>query len=122
MILGNSYLRNAASFPDRIALDDGNRTLSHGDFLAHTIRIINALVSGGAQRQDRVAVLALNSIELVEILAAAELGGFIVLPFNNRLAVAEIVERQRTLARGSSFISRRSWSTQLLCPLLAAQG
>ena len=92
MILGNSYLRNAASFPDRIALADGNRTLSHADFLAHTIRTINALVSDGAQRQDRVAILALNSIEMVEILAAAELGGFIVLPFNNRLAVAEIVD------------------------------
>ena len=92
MILGNSYLRNATSFPERVALSDGIRTLSHADFLTHTIRTINALVSEGAQRQDRVAVLAQNSIEMVEVLAAAELGGFIVLPFNHRLAVPEIVD------------------------------
>ena len=92
MILGTSYLRNAASFPDRLALAEGGRRLTHAEFLSRTMRTINALVSEGAQRQDRVAVLAFNGIEKVEILAAAELGGFIVLPFNHRLAIPELVE------------------------------
>jgi acyl-CoA synthetase (AMP-forming)/AMP-acid ligase II len=93
MILGDSYLRNARYFPDDIALVDPYGQLTHSQFLDRVIRLINALVSKeGARAQDRLAVLSFNSKEMVEITGAAELGGFIVLPLNHRLAVPELVE------------------------------
>lgn len=111
MILGTSYLRNATSFPDRLALADDSRKLTHAEFLSQTMHTINALVSEGAQRHDRVAVLAFNSIEMVEILAAAELGGFIVLPFNHRLAVPELVDIAKD-ARPRFVFYQQAFATQ----------
>jgi acyl-CoA synthetase (AMP-forming)/AMP-acid ligase II len=95
VILGSSYLRNARYFPDSVALADPYGELTHAQFLDRVMRLVNALVQEGVRRQDRIAVLSFNSREMVEIMAAAELGGFIVLPLNHRLAIPEFVEIAR---------------------------
>lgn len=92
MILGDAYLRNARFFPQQIALTDPRRAVTHAQFLDRVVRLINALVEDGAKPQDRLAVLSFNCVEMVEIMGAAELGGFIGLPLNHRLAIPEFID------------------------------
>jgi acyl-CoA synthetase (AMP-forming)/AMP-acid ligase II len=92
MILGDAYLRNARYFPQQVALTDPQRSVTHAQFLGRVVRLINALIEDGVKPQDRLAVLSFNCIEMVEIMGAAELGGFIGLPLNHRLAIPEFID------------------------------
>ncbi|GAA4329463.1 long-chain fatty acid--CoA ligase [Pigmentiphaga soli] len=90
IILGDAFLRNARYFRDKTAFIDSDGACTHGQFADRVIRLINALSRLGIARQGRLAVLSANSRTMIEIAGAAELGGFIVLPLNHRLAAAEL--------------------------------
>jgi acyl-CoA synthetase (AMP-forming)/AMP-acid ligase II len=82
--------RNAALYPHRPALICDGRRLSHLELLRNAARVANVLAGAGIRSGDRVAVLARNSIEMVETLCACELSGAIAVPLNHRLADAEL--------------------------------
>lgn len=90
-VLGDAYLRNARYFTDKTALVSDARSLTHGELADRVIRLINALARLGIARQSRLALLSHNRCAMVEVGAAAELGGFIVLPLNHRLAAEELI-------------------------------
>ena len=56
----------ATRSPDKVALIQGNQTLSYGDFNRHINQIANALIDLGIKKGDRVAMLARNSIRYAE--------------------------------------------------------
>lgn len=69
------FSQQAARTPDRIALESEQRTISYRELHARTTRLADALRAQGLQRGDRVAVLAENRSEYVELeMAAAKLG------------------------------------------------
>lgn len=88
--LGAMLCRNAALYPERTALICENRQLTHAQLLSSAARIGHVFAGLGAHRGDRIAILARNSIEMVEALCACELHGYIAVPLNHRLADAEL--------------------------------
>ena len=69
----------------------GDRSHTWGEHRERVIRLVDALGSElGLGRTSRYAVLALNSIEYLELYHAAYLGGGIINPLNIRLAAKEI--------------------------------
>lgn len=82
--------RNALCFSDREALIFGDRRITHAVYAQRALRLASGLHGLGLRRQERVAVLAMNGIEIYETYAAAEVGAYIAVPVNYRLAVPEI--------------------------------
>src|SRR5487761_1228973 len=82
--------RNALCFSDRDALIFGDRRITHAVYAQRALRLASGLHGLGLRRQERVAVLAMNGIEIYETYAAAEVGAYIAVPVNYRLAVPEI--------------------------------
>lgn len=84
-------VRNAAKrFPHRPCVIEGDRALSFAEVDERAGRLVTALQSGGVRRGDRVALLAQNELEYLEIQVAAMRAGVILVPLNFRLAAPEL--------------------------------
>lgn len=85
----------ARTFPARIAIEEAGgqrqRTLSYGELAARSRRLAAALAQRGVSRGDRVAVLAENRAEYLEVFLAAARLGAIVACQNWRLSNKELV-------------------------------
>jgi acyl-CoA synthetase (AMP-forming)/AMP-acid ligase II len=90
MILGDIIKRNAQLQGDRTALVFEGKRFSHREFARRVYRMANALLARGVKRQDRIAILARNSNEVLEVFGAGETAGFIIVNVNHRLSVSEI--------------------------------
>ncbi|HXZ00717.1 MAG TPA: AMP-binding protein [Stellaceae bacterium] len=82
--------RNAAVFGERTAFFCQGSRVSHRDHLRRVERLAAGLAEAGVAAGDRVAVLARNSLEFVDLYGAALWLGAILLPVNWRLSADEI--------------------------------
>jgi acyl-CoA synthetase (AMP-forming)/AMP-acid ligase II len=80
----------ARAAPDATALLHGRRSLRFGELDDRSRRVAGALASGGIRRGDRIAVLAANRVEFVEIVSAALRAGVVPVPVNPLLAPREV--------------------------------
>jgi len=76
--------------PERIALVDGDRHYSYEELDKRSSRLAHALINQGLQQQDRVAILARNCAEYIELELAAAKAGVIVSALNWRLGDREL--------------------------------
>jgi acyl-CoA synthetase (AMP-forming)/AMP-acid ligase II len=81
---------NARWYRDEPAYIQGDRELTHGALLLRAKRLGAALHAAGARRGDRIGILAMNSIEYGEVIAATQWSGFILATVNFRLAPPEV--------------------------------
>jgi acyl-CoA synthetase (AMP-forming)/AMP-acid ligase II len=88
--LGEVLSANARLFPDRAAASDLDRTMTFRQWNARACRLANALIGLGLGKGDRVAVLAYNAVEWLEIYAATAKAGLVMVPINFRLVGPEI--------------------------------
>ncbi len=88
--LGSLTLRNLKLRPQAPAIIFEGRVITHREFAERAFRLANALIRLGLQRGDRVAILAQNCPEYMEVYAAGELGGWTTVTINYRLAAPEI--------------------------------
>jgi acyl-CoA synthetase (AMP-forming)/AMP-acid ligase II len=88
--IGQVLTLNARVFPDKVGARDLDRALTFVQWNARACRLANALLALGLRRGDRVAVLAYNCVEWLEIYAAAAKAGVIAVPVNFRLVGPEI--------------------------------
>ena len=88
--LGETLATYARLHPDRIGARDLERQLTFRQWNARACRLANALVGLGLSKGDRVAVLAYNALEWVEIYAATAKAGVVMVPVNFRLTAPEI--------------------------------
>jgi acyl-CoA synthetase (AMP-forming)/AMP-acid ligase II len=88
--LGAVVANNAHLFGDKVATRDLTRAMTFGAWNARACRLGNALIGLGLQKGDRVAVLAYNCLEWMEIYAGAAKAGLVVVPVNFRLLAPEI--------------------------------
>lgn len=88
--LYQALVRNAAARADQPAAIDPQRTLSYADLLARVDRLAAGLADAGLQPADRIAVLAQNSIEYLELYGACARLGTVAYPVNWRLSGSEI--------------------------------
>jgi acyl-CoA synthetase (AMP-forming)/AMP-acid ligase II len=88
--LGEVLRHNARIYPDQVGARDLERAMTFREWNARSCRLANALIGLGLAKGDRVAVLAYNRVEWLEIYAAAAKAGLVAVPINFRLAAAEI--------------------------------
>ena len=73
--LGQMLTAHARLSPQRIGARDLDRSMTFHQWNARACRLANALLGIGLSKGDRVAVLAYNAVEWVEIYAAAAKSG-----------------------------------------------
>jgi fatty-acyl-CoA synthase len=76
--------------PDKIGARDSRRTLTFAQWDERANRLANALAGIGLAKGDRVALLAYNCLEWMELYVGLARGGFVAVPINFRLVAAEI--------------------------------
>jgi fatty-acyl-CoA synthase len=76
--------------PDKIAVIGNGTRLSFGELDLRTGKLGTALRLAGLDPGDRVALLAKNDVEYVEIQASCHRSGFALVPLNYRLAIPEL--------------------------------
>ena len=109
----------AANAPaDRPALVRGDRTTCWGEFDARTNRLARAMLAGGLQTGDRVAILARNIPEFIEIACAAFKARLTHVNLNYRYTTAEI---EYVLADcGAAALFHQAEFASVVAPLPAA--
>jgi len=88
--VGEALSLNARLFPDKIGARDLVRSLTYRQWNERACRLANALLGMGLVKGDRVAVLAYNCVEWLEIYAALAKAGLVAVPVNFRLVGPEI--------------------------------
>ncbi|MGW1738089.1 long-chain-fatty-acid--CoA ligase [Nocardia sp. NPDC001965] len=90
MTAGDQLARHARKIPDTAALRFAGTARRYRELNERVSRLANALRTRGVGAGDRVAVLGLNSMEVVETLLATNRLGAIGVPINFRLVAGEI--------------------------------
>jgi acyl-CoA synthetase (AMP-forming)/AMP-acid ligase II len=88
--IGELLERNAKFYPTKEALVFEDKRYTYRQLVERTKRVADGLHRLGLRRQDRVAILAMNCAEYIELLCAGDWAGYIVATVNFRLAVPEI--------------------------------
>ncbi|HRP98290.1 MAG TPA: AMP-binding protein [Rhodocyclaceae bacterium] len=88
--VGEALSLNARLFPDKVGARDLVRSLTFRQWNERACRLANALSGLGLVKGDRVAVLAYNCVEWLEIYAALAKAGLVAVPINFRLVGPEI--------------------------------
>lgn len=86
-----SLIASVERFADKVGFIDGNVSHTYAQHVERVSKLANALGHDlGIARQDRFAVLALNSLPYLELWHAAFLGGGVINALNLRLAAKEL--------------------------------
>ncbi len=108
--LGEVLSLNARLYPDRPGARDLSRAMTFRQWDERACRLANALLGLGLAKGDRVAILAYNCVEWLEIYAATAKAGLVMVPVNFRLLgddIAYIVENsEASTASGAGWRSR----------------
>ncbi len=90
LTLADAVATHARLTPHKLAVRDSSRSLSYAQWQARSNRLANALLGLGLVKGDRVALLAYNCAEWMEIYAALSAAGLVAVPINFRLTPPEI--------------------------------
>jgi fatty-acyl-CoA synthase len=90
LTLAEHVAAHARVMPHKLAASDSRRTLTYAEWDERTSRLAQGLLALGLRPGDRVALLAYNCIEWLEIYAALARAGLVAVPVNFRLRGAEI--------------------------------
>ena len=88
--LGEIVAAHARLQPQKIGARDSRRTLTFAQWNARACRLANALLGLGLKKGDRVALLAYNRLEWMEIYIGLAKAGLVAVPVNFRLVGPEV--------------------------------
>jgi len=88
--LGEVVSRNSRLFPNKLGARDLARSMTFQEWNERSCRLANALLGLGLTKGDRVAILAYNCVEWLEIYVALAKAGLVAVPINFRLVGTEI--------------------------------
>ena len=91
LTMGETLAINASRYPNKIGARDLARSMTFRVWNQRACRLANALHGLGLAKGDRVAVLAYNCVEWLEIYAAVAKAGVIAVPINFRLTGEEVL-------------------------------
>lgn len=86
---------SAHEHADRVAVVDGDRTMSYTELFEESRRFAAALVAEGVQRGDRVAIWAFNSAEWIVAVLGIHQAGATLIPINTRFKGVEAADLLR---------------------------
>ncbi len=90
LTLADAVAAHARLTPHKLAVRDSRRSLSYAQWHDRATRLANGLLGLGLGKGDRVALLAYNAAEWMEIYAALAAAGLVAVPINFRLTSAEL--------------------------------
>jgi fatty-acyl-CoA synthase len=90
LTLADAVATHARLTPGKLAVRDSRRSLTWALWQQRSNRLANALLGLGLAKGDRVALLAHNAAEWMEIYAALAAAGLVAVPINFRLTPPEI--------------------------------
>ena len=90
MHMGTVLKMNAVNFPDKLGWQDKSKEFTFKQWNDRSCRLANGLKRLGVGPKDRIAVLAYNRGEWMDIYAGAAKGGQVVVPLMFRLAGPDI--------------------------------
>jgi acyl-CoA synthetase (AMP-forming)/AMP-acid ligase II len=90
LTMGEALTRNASLYPKKCGARDLARGMTFQEWNRRACRLANALLGLGLAKGDRVAILAYNCVEWMEIYAATAKAGLAAVPINFRLREEEI--------------------------------
>ena len=90
LTVADAVATHARLMPNKIGARDSRRTLSFAQWHARASRLANGLLALGLVKGDRVALLAYNCIEWMEMYVALARAGLVAVPINFRLTAPEI--------------------------------
>ena len=90
LTLAESVAAHARTQPHKIGVRDSRRALSYAQWNHRASRLGDALLGLGLVKGDRVALLAFNTIEWLEIYVALARVGLVAVPINFRLVGPEV--------------------------------
>ncbi|MEJ2726351.1 MAG: AMP-binding protein, partial [Deltaproteobacteria bacterium] len=82
--------RNALLHSGRLAFAYGSQRVSFSQYNSRVNSLIHALGSLGLSKGDGIGVVSWNCLNFTDVYGAAMKGGFIISPFNPRLAADEL--------------------------------
>lgn len=88
--LSSAVATHARLSPKKIAVRDSHRSLTYAQWRDRSTRLAAGLRGLGLRKGDRVALLAYNCLEWMEIYAALAEAGLVAVPLNFRLTAPEI--------------------------------
>ena len=90
LTLADAVATHARLSPHKLGTRDSHRELSFATWHERATRLANGLLGLGLEKGDRVALLAYNCVEWMEIYAALARAGLVAVPINFRLTGPEI--------------------------------
>lgn len=90
LTLADAVAAHARLTPAKLAVRDSRRSLNYAQWHTRASRLANGLLGLGLHQGDRIALLAYNCAEWMEIYAALAAAGLVAVPINFRLTPPEI--------------------------------
>ncbi len=88
--MGTVLSQMASHYPDKLGCQDKNKDFTFKQWNDRSCRLANALAERGCAYGDRVAIIAFNRVEWMEMYSACAQGGQVAVPLMFRLAGPEI--------------------------------
>ena len=90
LTFADAVAAHARLTPNKLGARDSKRALTFAEWDRRATRLANGLLGLGLAKGDRVAVLAYNCVEWMELYAALARAGLVAVPINFRLTSTEI--------------------------------
>ena len=90
LTVAEAVATHARLTPHKVAVRDSQRSLTFAQWHQRSNKLANGLLGLGLQKGDRVALLAYNCAEWLEIYSALAAAGLVAVPINFRLTAPEI--------------------------------
>ncbi len=90
LTISDAVATHARLTPRKVGARDSQRSLTYAEWDERATRLATGLLGLGLRKGDRVAVVATNCLEWLEIYVALARGGLVAVPVNFRLTAAEI--------------------------------
>ncbi|HYF20224.1 MAG TPA: AMP-binding protein [Ramlibacter sp.] len=90
LTLSDALATHARLQPHRTGARDSSRALTYAHWDERATRLANGLLGLGLRKGDRVALLAYNAVEWLELYVAIARAGLVAVPINFRLLAPEI--------------------------------
>jgi fatty-acyl-CoA synthase len=90
LTVAQAVATHARLTPGKLAIRDSQRSLSYAQWQVRMNQLANGLLRLGLVKGDRVAVLAYNCVEWMEMYAALAAAGLVAVPINFRLTASEV--------------------------------
>ncbi|BAL27173.1 class I adenylate-forming enzyme family protein [Azoarcus sp. KH32C] len=110
LTISDAVATHARLMPEKLGTRDSRRSLTYAQWDERASRLAAGMLGLGLQKGDRVAVLAYNCIEWMEIYVALARAGLVAVPLNFRLTAPEIAYilgncEAGALIAGAEFVS-----------------